>query len=147
MKKKIIIFVLALAGLKPYTHCFGQIRATPAAVSDNFASMFPSIKDVDWRDKQVDFQAFFSLNGMKCEAKFTVDGKWISTERQIIPDSLPKAVQEGFKVSKFGAWSIVSTFMLNFPDKSKQYRIVATDGESNKKLLSFNQDGRLVEPH
>ena len=72
--------------------CLGQARPTPAEVTNTFNKMFPDASDLQWKDKITNFSAFFNIKGIRCEAKFTPAGSWISTEEAIQWDSLPPLV-------------------------------------------------------
>jgi hypothetical protein len=145
VKNAILIFSLTLAFSKPGNSCFGQSKAVPAPVSSNFSTMFPQADHVQWFDKPECYQAIFSCNNMKCEAKFQPDGKWLNSERQILTDSLPKAVKDGLRSSPYAGWSVLKTFVFLLPESIRQYRVVVSNSESIRKILSFNQQGSLIK--
>jgi hypothetical protein len=107
--------------------------------------MFPEAKNIEWRDKSDNIQVIFMSNGMKCETKFKPDGKWLSTERQIPTDSLPEEVKKGAQSGDYAGWSILKAFVLLYPENIRQYRVVVSNKEMLRKILSFNQQGQIIK--
>jgi hypothetical protein len=122
-----------------------QANPVPAPVSNNFVSMFPEAKNVEWRDKLSDFQVFFMSGHAKCEAKFSLNGKWISTEKQIEKDSIPDKIKETLRSGKYAGWDIQSAYELIFPDQPAQYHIVVIKDNSPKKILFFDYTGQMMK--
>ena len=145
IKNLIILFLLLSFGLIGMsTHGICQAKSIPPTVSNIFATMFPDAKSVDWKDKLNDYQVFFLRNNSKWEAKFSLDGKWISTERQIKNDSIPEKIKENLRLSKYADWSIQSAYVLEFPNQESQYHIVITKDDFPNKILFFNNKGQMV---
>ena len=145
IKNFIILFLLLSFGLIGMsTHGISQIKSVPPTVTNIFATMFPDAKSIDWKNKLTDYQVFFLRNDSKCEAKFSLDGKWISTERQIKNDSIPENIRENFRLSKYADWNIQSAYELKFPDQDDQYHIVVTKDDFPNKILFFNNTGQLI---
>jgi hypothetical protein len=143
--KKIILWVL-LAGLIGVTPvCLGQLRPVPAVVTNALAAKFPAAKNVEWRDKITEYHAIFSDEGSKCEAKFKVDGTWISSEKSIRADTLPAAIKEGLRLSKYADWEIHSAFIIYLADGVTQYHIVVSKTDLGRKILFFNPQGQLLK--
>ena len=145
IKNLIIFFLLllfALIGMNQYGIC--QLKSIPQAVTNNFNSMFPDAKSIDWKEKLTDYQVFFLKNDSKCEAKFNLDGKWISTERQINNDSIPEEIKKNLRLSKYADWNIQSAYVLEFPDQDNQYHVVVTKDDFPNKILFFTKAGRLI---
>lgn len=127
--------------------CKAQGRPTPAEVTSSFNKMFPGASDVQWRDKIINFAAFFNINGVQCEAKFSPTGSWISTEKAIQWDSLPPIVTDSLKSCKYADWKGASAYILQLSDGKTQYHVVVTKSDLGRKLLIFNSNGRLLEDH
>ncbi len=144
--KNLIIFLLLLSfeliGMNKYGLC--QVKSVPQNVTNIFTTMFPDAKSIDWRNKLTDYQVFFLANNSKCEAKFSLDGKWISTERQITNDSIPEIIKKNIRLSKYADWNIQSAYVLKFPDQDDQYHIVVTKDDFPNKILFFNKTGQLI---
>ena len=145
---KIRYLSLLLIGLNLITLAgMGQGKSTPPEVSNAFNKKFPAAKSIMWTDKITLFCAYFSVNGEKCEAKFTPDGKWISTEETISWDSLPSSVIDSLKLSKYADWQRASAYILQSDIGATQYHIVVTKNDLGRKILSFNPNGKLLSDH
>jgi hypothetical protein len=143
--KKIILWALipVLIGVTPV--CLGQLRPVPAEVTNALAVKFPAAKNVEWRDKITEYHAIFSDEGLKCEAKFKVDGTWISSEKSIGKDTLPSSIKEGLRLSKYADWEILSAFIIYLPGGVTQYHVVVTKTDLGRKILFFNTQGQLLK--
>ena len=145
--KKINLFVLFI-GLNSITIVSsGQARPVPAAVTTTFNKMFPDAGNVEWKDKMTNFAAFFNIRDKKCEAKFNVNGDWISTEKSISLDSLPPAVRDGLKSSKYADWQETSSYILRLPGEVVDYHVVVAKSDLGRKILFFHQNGQLYSEH
>jgi hypothetical protein len=127
--------------------CLGQARPTPAEVTNSFSKMFPDASDLQWKDKITNFSAFFNTKGIRCEAKFTPAGSWISTEEAIQWDSLPPLVTDSLKSCKYGDWKGTSAYILQLSGGTTQYHIVVTKSDMGRKILFFNSNGQLLADH
>lgn len=143
--RKIFILLLIVACECFYRQGLCQTQSTPLPVTSHFASMFPYAKNVEWRYKVTDYQVFFVNENAKCEAKFDLDGKWISTERQIKNDSIPVAIKDSIRSGKYGGWNIQSAYVLNFPDQPVQYHIVVSNNDMPNKILFFGKSGQMLK--
>jgi hypothetical protein len=138
-------FWVLLVGLNSVTiESMGQSQSMPAEVTEAFTKMYPDAKNVDWRDKIDKYIAFFKLNDLKCEAKFTRTGGWISTEEPIKKESLPAAIKDGLISGKYADWMETAYFILRLPGGVIQYHIVVTRSDEGRKVLSFNPNGKLL---
>ncbi len=125
---------------------FCQTKSTPATVTNNFNSMFPNAKKIQWGgNKSTAFRVYFSIGSTKCEAKFDADGKWMSTEMLIKKDSLPKEIKKGLSSSIYANWKTQSAFIIYFPEQIIHYRFVVINADHSKKIISFNKDGQLIK--
>jgi len=124
-----------------------QTKQSPPAVNDVFAKMFPGAQDVEWRDKITNFTAYFTINSRKCEAKFEKNGGWLSTEETLPWDSLPRPVQDSFKMCKYADWQGVSAYSLQSAQESIQYHLVVKKSNLGRRILFFSPEGKLVRDH
>ena len=127
--------------------CLGQARPTPAGVTTTFNKMFPDVSDVQWKDKITNFSAFFNIKGIRCEAKFTPAGSWISTEEAIQWDSLRPLVTDSLKSCKYADWKGTSAYILQLSGGMTQYHIVVTRSDMGRKILFFAPNGQLLADH
>ena len=137
-----LVLSFELLGMNKQGTC--QVKSVPQTVIDNFVTRFPGANSVEWKNKLTDYQVFFLAGNSKCEAKFSLDGKWISTERQIKNDSIPEKIRDYFRLSKYNDWNIQSVYILEFPDQDVQYHIVAAKDDLPHKLFFFTKTGQLL---
>lgn len=143
--KILFLFLLSYAYTGMNEQAFGQTKSIPQPVTNHFTSMFPGAKNIEWRDKITNYQVFFFADNSKCEAKFSTDGKWISSEKQIAIDSIPKKIKDSIRLGTYADWKIQSAYMLHFPDQPDQYHIVVTKDEFPKKILFFSITGQILK--
>ncbi len=122
-----------------------QFRNIPAEVTDAFSEKYPTASHVKWRDKILTFQAEFEEEKQKMKASFSSDGDWIKTEKQLKFASLPAAVIDGFKKSKYADEIVKDITELDDSEKGLQYIIVVKKGDITKRGLYFTSSGQLVK--
>jgi hypothetical protein len=143
-RKILFLFLLSVECISLNEQGFGQTNTAPLTVVNNFASMFPNAKNIEWRNKVSDYQVFFVTDNSKCEAKFSPGGQWISTEKQIKNDSIPVPIKDSIQSGKYADWNIQSIYILNFPDRPDQYHIIVTKNDMPNKILYFNKKGQML---
>jgi Putative beta-lactamase-inhibitor-like, PepSY-like len=148
MNMKLLYLCLAFISLNLVTKdSEGQIRPTPTEVTSAFTKLFPDAANVMWRDKITNFCVYFNIKAVKCEAKFSPDGKWLSTEKSLQWDSLPPFVTDSLKTGKYADWKGTSAFILQSAAGTTQYHVVVTNNDLGRKILFFNENGRLLSDH
>lgn len=143
MKK--IVFSLLIIGAGLIFTANAQVRKIPADVTNAFSEKYKDAKNVEWKDKLSAFAASFEENGDKYEARFNKRGEWLSTEKEIAEDDLPAAVKDGFSKSKYADWETKSTYQIEIPDDKKEYRIHISKSSVQKKILLFDESGKLLK--
>ena len=125
----------------------GQFRPTPMGVTSAFTNMFPGAANVMWRDKIANFCVYFNIKEVKCEAKFSPDGKWLCTEKSVQWDSLPPFVTDSLKSGKYADWKGTSAYILRSAAGTTPYHVVVTNTDLGRKILFFNENGQLLSDH
>ncbi|HEY4336096.1 MAG TPA: PepSY-like domain-containing protein [Puia sp.] len=120
-----------------------QATPIPAAVTKAFVSRFPAAQNAEWREKTMNFTVFFTVNDRKCEAKFEKNGGWLSTEESLAWDSLPGAVRDSFKLSKYADWKGTSAYSLRKAEAAIQYHLVVTKSDMGRRILFYSPEGKL----
>ncbi len=141
MKKLAVIFLVLCIAIT--THA--QVRKIPATVTDAFKERYPNAASVEWRDNLSNFSATFLIDSVKSEAKFNSKGKWEGTDFRISVASIPAEVMDGFKKSKYGDWTINDARKMDLPDNVVKYRLVVEKTDINKRVLIFNNNGKLLK--
>jgi hypothetical protein len=93
MKSLIAVFALiALLSLNLSAETSGT---APAEVTKAFSQKFPKATEVKWcKECSKEWEAEFKMDGKEFSANFDNLGKWMETEREICPSTLPKAIKK-----------------------------------------------------
>ncbi len=110
----------------------------PQAVLSAFAQRFGNIEGVEWELESVppSYEASFEIDGLKKEAYFRADGKFLQLETQISVDELPEAVLEGF-AEKYPNHGIIEAEKVELADGEVLYDIDAV----RQFTVQFREDG------
>lgn len=122
-----------------------QFRRIPGVVTDSLKAKYPNAKSVTWEDKLTSFQASFTLDSSKYEAKFKSKGEWISSQRKVTQDQIPVSVKDGLSKSKYADWKVVKVTILYLPGNITQYAISVSKSDFQKKNLLFGDTGQLLK--
>ncbi|WP_158559089.1 PepSY-like domain-containing protein [Deminuibacter soli] len=141
--KRIAIWLLMAFSFTAFA-AQAQIRKVPAEVTDAFKQKFPNASGVSWKDKLTDWQAKFKDGSTSSYAWFTNKGEWKETDQELTYESLPEAVKDGFKKSKYNEWTPKETASIIKKDQALQYRVyVEKHSLVQKKYLFFDEHGAL----
>lgn len=123
-----------------------QLFAVPEIVKQTFAKQYPDAKDAKWSDGLDNHTVRYTLGDKKMKASYAPKGDWVWTETKVEITELPKAVQDGFKDSKYKDWTVKETVSVTKPRaEANEYKIVVQKSALNKKILVFDAKGRLYE--
>jgi len=143
--KKLLSFILIGGLLFTTASVQAQFRSIPGVVTDSFKVRYPSATTVSWEDKVTSFQATFTLNNEKYQAKYNKDGSWISSDRKIKEDALPAVVKDGLSKSKYAEWKVGTITQRYFPGDSVNYIIFVAKSDITRKNLTFSTKGQLLK--
>ena len=142
--KKIFLLALVLSAEITYT-ANAQIRKLQAEVTTSFSEKYPDAKNVEWKDKLSNFSAGFEWKDEKYEAHFNKKGEWLSTDKEIDINDLPAKVKDGFDKSKYSDWETKNVYRIDMPDDKINYRVHVSKSTIQKKILLFNEKGKLLK--
>jgi len=143
-----LVFSLLIGGLFLLnTSAQAQFRKIPSSVTDSFKLKYPSAAAVEWQDKVTAFQANFTQENEKYQARFSSKGEWQGTTKRISEDKIPAAVKDGLAKSKYAApdWKIGTITVKYLPDGKTQYGIFVSKSDINRKNLLFSSEGQLLK--
>lgn len=145
--KKTLFVLLSFVALLATTTAHAQFRSLPGVVTDSFKVRYPDAKDVTWSDKVTGFRATFMQDKNRMVATFSKDGQWQGTTTSIFKDQIPAAVKDGLSKSKYAGseWELKTVTVKYLPGEATQYIILVQKNDIQKKNLTFNSDGRLLE--
>jgi hypothetical protein len=133
-----VTFLVAAKPLK------AQFRDIPAAVTSAMKEKYPNATEVSWEDKVNYFQAKFLDEGKRQEARFKKDGKWEVTEKVLLFEELPSAVQEAFNASEYKKWTLRTVAALDNSEGGKEFRVYVRNNTVQRKYLYYGEDGKLL---
>ena len=123
---------------------FSQVTSIPASAKENFAKQYPNAQNVKWDNDVVNVNVRFDLDGQKMNAEYNNKGIWKSTIKESTYETLPDAVKDGFKKSKYSDRTVADTRVIYYPGGVERYRLKVEKNDLQKKYLFFNGEGRLV---
>jgi hypothetical protein len=94
----------------------------PAVVKQAFIKEYPKTIVTDWRMYDKNYQAMFTLNGVKHAAKFDKTGQWIDKEERIELANLPKGVTESI-AKNFTGYKAYEAEKAETPAKGVLYNV------------------------
>jgi hypothetical protein len=139
------ILVVFLISTSSFYSSYSQTTVTPTLVLKAFETKYPNASNVIWTESSGEYKVAFHHDGFSYESKFSNNGNWKISQREITLDQLPPVIRKGVLKSEFGDWSIRSTYVLFLPGMITQYRIIVTKSDADKKSLLFSQDGKLLK--
>lgn len=73
-------------------------KDVPQAAVTSLKQKFPNAQKVDWdKEKDGNFEAEFTLNGIEMSVTYSAKGEWLETETGILVSDLPAPVVAAFK--------------------------------------------------
>ncbi len=146
MRKLFFVVLLFTGLLLTAGTSYAQIRKLPSEVTNALQAKYPEAKNVEWSDKITNFTASFNLVDGKYKARFSADGEWEGSEKEITKEALPATVKDGFSKSKYADWKPGTSRIIYLPDgKTQQYFVSVSKGDLQKKNLLFNSEGQLLK--
>jgi hypothetical protein len=145
MKKTLFLLLAAIMlTASSYAKKTGKTDAPPA-VQSAFAAKFPNTQNVKWEKEKnnTEYEANFTLKGVKTSANFTTDGKWVETETTIKVSELPAKVVATIKAKHTGA-EIVGAAKIETASNGIHYEAdIKKDGKTHE--VTLDADGKFVK--
>lgn len=142
MSKKVLLSVFYISAVFILN---AQVRKIPASVTEAFRNRYPHAINVAWKDKISCFEADFQLNSSEMSVKFSSDGIWQGTEREITFAKLSEIVKDGFFKSKYADWEVKNITEVQTMAEPIQYKLIVKKGSLQKKNLLFSASGKLIK--
>ncbi|WP_181885248.1 PepSY-like domain-containing protein [Pontibacter diazotrophicus] len=135
-----LIFLIA-----SITIVFAQESSVPQGVQDAFKNKYPNMTAPSWdREDDNKYEATFNRDGKTYEAKFSANGEWLKTERDVNRSEVPQAVLTALANSEYAAWEQGDNFdEVETPAHAKLYKIEVERGDQEYNLY-FTPEGELV---
>lgn len=118
--------------------------SVPEAIKNSFNKKYPDAKHRSWKTKNGDYEVDFYFENKKHESKYTLDGTWQKTTRNINKKDLPAPVIESHNKSEFQSWMIDDIELVETPDYKILYYIKVVKARNVTELL-YNPTGELMK--
>ena len=143
VSKKVVFFICGLFFIASTTHA--QFRQIPGVVTDSFKVKYPNAKSVSWKDNVTSFQATFTLDNEKYQAKYNSKGEWQQAEKKIKQEDIPAAVKDGLSKSKYAEWKVGTVTQRYLPGDKVEYTIFVSKSDLSRRNLTFSSAGQLLK--
>lgn len=120
-------------------------KEVPAEIIKSFKAKYPGQYAYEWERKKKSgvYEAEFNMDGKKYEARFTSEGIWISTSRDIKKSEVPQAVWDSIAKSEYASWDKDDCEEIQLPSGTV-FRIEVEKGDHEKRIY-FAANGTQVE--
>ena len=109
-----------------------------------FAAKFAKAANVKWeKEKSGEWEAGFTLEGVKMAANFKEDGSWVETETEIAVADFPAAVASAIKSGNAG-WTISHVYRIESASKGTFYEAEIKSGGKKKEVM-LHEDGTAMK--
>jgi len=114
------------------------------AISNAFSKKFPDAQNVKWgKENAKEYEAEFTLKGIKTSANYDLNGNWKETETEIPIKDLPEAVVKSIQ-QKFPSAIIFAASKIEKADGKNIYEAdIKVSGK--RKEVELWEDGRFVK--
>lgn len=119
-------------------------HGAPTAVKTAFKERFPTVSRVKFdKEKSGEYEANFTVGGVKMSANFTAEGTWRETESEIGTAALPVNISQAI-LTKYPTAKIVGAAKIETPDKGIRYEADLKTGLKKAEVL-FDEAGNEVK--
>ena len=144
--KKLVLSLCFFCGIffiAPTAHA--QFRQIPGVVTDSFKVKYPNAKSVSWKDNVTSFQATFTLDNEKYQAKYNSKGEWQQAEKKIKQEDIPAGVKDGLSKSKYAEWKVGTVTQRYLPGDKVEFTIFVSKSDLSRRNLTFSSAGQLLK--
>lgn len=153
LKKAGLFVALGLTSLTAFAQNSYNV---PQSVESAFSAKYPQARLKKWRSAKDCYTAFFTNDGKKYTAKYSISGAWINTSRDIRhKSSLPENLQSFLRSGTYASWHIDAMRRVRTP-QANIYEVVLDNhsgspidyedaGSAINRELCFDDGGRLIK--
>lgn len=136
----ILVFSITSNG---QTHQKG-LDKLPADIKASFINKYPASSEENWSLTEHTILISFKSGNDYCDAFFDEKGKWQRTEKSILYDQLPKAIQDSLNTGEFSSWEKGSVYEVELPGTSGNFKIYVYSKDWNEMELNFDKRGKRL---
>lgn len=140
----IMVFILAVSMATIGQTHQNEPDIIPVEIKTSFCKKYPVTSEENWSVSGQAFQVSFKSGNDYCDAFFDENGKWVMTEKSILYEQLPKAIQDSLKTGEFSSWEKGSVFEVEMPGNSGIFKIFVYSREWNELELNFDKTGKRI---
>ena len=138
MKKNILVVMALLIATITFA------TEAPKAVKEAFAKKFTTAKSVKWvKENAKEYEAAFTIDGIKMSAIFNTNGAWLETETAIEIENLPTSVSTAIK-TKYSDWKLMGASKIETATNELKYEADLKKGKTKKEVL-VKADGTITK--
>ncbi|MCB0649901.1 MAG: PepSY-like domain-containing protein [Saprospiraceae bacterium] len=115
----------------------------PNAVKAAFAEKFPGATSIKWEKEDGEFEAEFKWQQSEYSANYSMDGKWMETEKSIDKKDLPEAVTATL-ADQFKDYKIKEANLLSNPEMEVAYEVELKSGLKTIEVL-LDASGKVIK--
>lgn len=129
MKK---LFFAALLAIAVASSAFAGSTNVNVKVLNNFKTTFAKASEISWTSTDDYAKAVFTIDNVKMEAFFNIDGELIGTSKNITLDELPVNAKRTF-AKRFSGYTVKETIHFDGADESAYY--ISADNASESVIV------------
>lgn len=116
----------------------------PEKVQKAFEAKFPEAADVKWgKENSKEWEANFTVNGVKTSANFMTTGDWVETESEMAVSELPEAVTAEIK-KLHPKGEIIAAFRIDSAKAGTKYEADVKTGKKTAEVI-LKEDGTKAQ--
>lgn len=140
MKNLILIFMIP--AVLSFSAC-GQKEDVPVKIKTALTQKFPQARNVSWdKENATEWEAEFTLNGIKYSANFDSNGQWKETEYKLNESALPAAVKTSLK-NNFAGYDVEGAEVSETPQAMVYELSIILNDEDIVVLIAA--DGKVIK--
>ncbi len=121
-----------------------QKAVPPQAAKNTFMQKFPNAQKVTWdKENATEYEAGFTLNGVKMSSNINTEGKWMETETTIKVSELPENIKSAI-VAKYPTAKITGAAKIETLNDGIRYEADLKTGLKKSEVL-FSENGKFVK--
>lgn len=141
MKSYLLVIVLVFTAT--FNACDNKNFVPEKRVLNEFKTMFPNAKQVEWEWERGYYVAEFNENALEKEAWFETSGMWVLTVSDY-ERKTPDLIKNAIAATNYADWRIDDVDFIESKAKNSFYVVEIEKGNVEKDLF-FSENGEFIE--